>query len=196
MSFLFWLIIDRFPLFVHLGPACSSVVVRNPRDDSMHCKARGVLQTDRLKVRKQLLDCSICNCCGELIELSCLIHVYCIIKAPRERFSVVCFYILIFWLYHDFTLQATCTILAMIATVPLAQLLCFHILLIKKVSYFQTTIKLWMPVRDRELPLFHYVAWSILPSIYPKLWQLLVIVCSYIMLIGLQPSPLTDISFS
>jgi palmitoyltransferase ZDHHC1/11 len=35
---------------------------------------------------------------------------------------------------QSFTLQAACTILAMVATIPLAQLLFFHVLLIKKVS--------------------------------------------------------------
>ena len=34
----------------------------------------------------------------------------------------------------NFLSQVTCTLLAMIATIPLSQLLCFHILLIKKVS--------------------------------------------------------------
>jgi hypothetical protein len=182
MFFLFWLIIDRFPWFVHLGPACSSVAVRNPCDNSLHCEARGIRETGWLKVRKQLLNCSICNCCGEFIELSYLIHVHCT-KGTKRFFYSFAYGITYYYSDDDMILllQATCTILAMIATVPLAQLLCFHILLIKKVSYFQTVIKA-VNASQRELPLFYYGVWSIHPSIYPKLWQLLFIIYGYLLL--------------
>ncbi|XP_048574205.1 probable protein S-acyltransferase 22 [Triticum urartu] len=67
-----------------------------------------------------------------------LVIILCIVKRGEfsrqidtklgSSFSTVAFVIVV----------ATCTILAMIATVPLAQLLCFHILLIKKVNHFET----------------------------------------------------------
>jgi hypothetical protein len=45
-----------------------------------------------------------------------------------------------FVLHIPFFLQAVCTMLAMIATLPLVQLFFFHILLIKKVSFCNCSI--------------------------------------------------------
>ncbi|XP_047085299.1 probable protein S-acyltransferase 22 isoform X1 [Lolium rigidum] len=80
-----------------------------------------------------------------------LVMILCIVKRGEfsrqidsklgSSFSTVAFVIVV----------ATCTILAMIATVPLAQLLCFHILLIKKgISTYDYIIALREQEEDQQ----------------------------------------------
>ncbi|KAM3230246.1 hypothetical protein ACQJBY_060815 [Aegilops geniculata] len=80
-----------------------------------------------------------------------LVIILCIVKRGEfsrqidsklgSSFSTVAFVIVV----------ATCTILAMIATVPLAQLLCFHILLIKKgISTYDYIIALREQEEDQQ----------------------------------------------
>ncbi|KAJ1298234.1 hypothetical protein BS78_01G438300 [Paspalum vaginatum] len=61
---------------------------------------------------------------------------------------------------------ATCTILAMVATIPLAQLLCFHILLIKKgISTYDYIIALREQEDQQEVPEHQSPQMSIISSV-------------------------------
>lgn len=93
-------------------------------------KEEGVFRRRILQVGKQFLSRSFCYRSGEHSAHSfsiyyvvfVLIYLLCILNI--HSFS------------HSFILQAVCTILAMIATLPLVQLFFFHILLIKKVRHW------------------------------------------------------------
>ncbi|KAK3148033.1 hypothetical protein QOZ80_3BG0289780 [Eleusine coracana subsp. coracana] len=79
-----------------------------------------------------------------------------IVTKLGSSFSTVAFVIVV----------ATCTILAMVATVPLAQLLCFHVLLIKKgISTYDYIIALREQEDQLEVPGHHSPQMSIISSV-------------------------------
>ncbi|CAN6296054.1 unnamed protein product [Urochloa humidicola] len=95
-----------------------------------------------------------------------LVLIFCIVKQGEfsrqivtklgSSFSTVAFVIVV----------ATCTILAMVATVPLAQLLCFHILLIKKgISTYDYIIALREQEDQQEVPGHQSPQMSIISSV-------------------------------
>ncbi|CAN6285237.1 unnamed protein product [Urochloa humidicola] len=95
-----------------------------------------------------------------------LVLIFCIVKRGEfsrqivtklgSSFSTVAFVIVV----------ATCTILAMVATVPLAQLLCFHILLIKKgISTYDYIIALREQEDQQEVPGHQSPQMSIISSV-------------------------------
>ncbi|KAL6645603.1 hypothetical protein ACP70R_017211 [Stipagrostis hirtigluma subsp. patula] len=84
---------------------------------------------------------------GVLVLILCIVNrgefSKQIVTKLGSSFSTVAFVIVV----------ATCTILAMIATIPLAQLLCFHILLIKKgISTYDYIIALREQEDQQEVP--------------------------------------------
>ncbi|CAL4921413.1 unnamed protein product [Urochloa decumbens] len=95
-----------------------------------------------------------------------LVLILCIVKRGEfsrqivtklgSSFSTVAFVIVV----------ATCTILAMVATVPLTQLLCFHILLIKKgISTYDYIIALREQEDQQEVPEHQSPQMSIISSV-------------------------------
>ncbi|RCV45984.1 hypothetical protein SEVIR_9G500400v4 [Setaria viridis] len=95
-----------------------------------------------------------------------LVLILCIVKRGDfsrqivtklgSSFSTVAFLIVV----------ATCTILAMVATIPLAQLLCFHILLIKKgISTYDYIIALREQEDQQEVPGHQSPQMSIISSV-------------------------------
>ncbi|CAN6320992.1 unnamed protein product [Urochloa humidicola] len=95
-----------------------------------------------------------------------LVLIFCIVKRGEfsrqivtklgSSFSTVAFVIVV----------ATCTILAIVATVPLAQLLCFHILLIKKgISTYDYIIALREQEDQQEVPGHQSPQMSIISSV-------------------------------
>ncbi|XP_062210306.1 probable protein S-acyltransferase 22 isoform X2 [Phragmites australis] len=95
-----------------------------------------------------------------------LVLILCIVKRGEfsrqivtklgSSFSTVAFVVVV----------ATCTILAMVATIPLAQLLCFHILLIKKgISTYDYIIALREQEDQQEVPGHQSPQMSIISSV-------------------------------
>uniref|UniRef100_A0A804LFA1 S-acyltransferase n=1 Tax=Zea mays TaxID=4577 RepID=A0A804LFA1_MAIZE len=95
-----------------------------------------------------------------------LVLILCIVKRGEfsrqvvtklgSSFSTVAFVIVV----------ATCTILAMVATVPLAQLLCFHVLLVKKgISTYDYIIALREHEEQQEVPGHQSPQMSIVSSV-------------------------------
>ncbi|OEL33718.1 putative protein S-acyltransferase 22 [Dichanthelium oligosanthes] len=95
-----------------------------------------------------------------------LVLILCIVKRGEfsrqivtklgSSFSTVAFVIVV----------ATCTILAMVATIPLAQLLCFHVLLIKKgISTYDYIIALREQEDQQEVPAHQSPQMSIISSV-------------------------------
>lgn len=95
-----------------------------------------------------------------------LVLILCIVKRGEfsrqvvtklgSSFSTVAFVIVV----------ATCTILAMVATVPLAQLLCFHVLLVKKgISTYDYIIALREQEEQQEVPGHQSPQMSIVSSV-------------------------------
>nr|CAB3496710.1 unnamed protein product [Digitaria exilis] len=76
-----------------------------------------------VQVLKNSKHCRVCDKCVDGFDHHCRWLNNCIGKRNYKGFFV---------LMASAVILATCTILAMVATIPLAQLLCFHILLIKK----------------------------------------------------------------
>lgn len=124
-----------------------------------------------LQVRKQFLLGSLCYCGGKCLTTIDMLFILIGWHAsankpyiyPQAFMSTLC-PVLLQFVYLISTkkefafLQAVCTILAMLATLPLAQLFFFHILLIKKVTlhvplHFLLTVTLflfhkWMKLYD------------------------------------------------
>ncbi|CAN6301830.1 unnamed protein product [Urochloa humidicola] len=97
---------------------------------------------------------------GALVLILCIVNrgefSRQIVTKLGSSFSTVAFVIVV----------ATCTILAMVATVPLAQLLCFHILLIKKgISTYDYIIALREQEDQQEVPGHQSPQMSIISSV-------------------------------
>lgn len=132
--------------FVHLGlgiAAYTSVVDWDTCAYLLFCWEEEIFCGYLLQVREQFLSCSLCHCCGEhfaytrgayyVVTMHAKYWFFCSVVDLFFSFFLSCVLLFLFKTNLFFS-QAVCTILAMIATLPLVQLFFFHILLIKKVS--------------------------------------------------------------
>lgn len=136
---------------MHLGlgiAAYSSVVDWDTCAYLLFCWEEEIFCGYLLQIREQFLSGSLRYCGGEYSAYILGIY-YVVVSVLLNWFSMHLMHTEYLYFFFDFFLslvplmlcvmnlffsQAVCTILAMIATLPLAQLFFFHILLIKKVK--------------------------------------------------------------